>query len=58
MRLSGAQKGLAFLPLHYGKALLWLVTRMTKLAKEIVTILMDEYGQDVFLQRLRRYKLT
>jgi len=52
MRLSGARKGLAFLPLHYGKAPSWLVTRMTKLAKEIVTIIVDEYGQDVFLQRI------
>jgi hypothetical protein len=52
MKLSGAQKGLAFLPLHYGKAPSWLVTRMTKMAKEIVTILVDEYGQDVFLQRI------
>ena len=58
MRLSGAQKGLAYLPLHYGKAPPWLVTRMTKLAKEIVTILVGEYGQDVFLQRLRKYTLT
>jgi hypothetical protein len=52
MRLSGAQKGLAFLPLHYGKAPPWLVTRMTKMAKEIVAIIVDEYGQDVFLQRI------
>jgi hypothetical protein len=52
MKLSGAQKGLAFLPLHYGKAPPWLVTRMTKMAKEIVTILVDNYGQDVFLQRI------
>lgn len=52
MRLSGAQKGLAFLPLHYGKAPPWLVSRMTKLAKEIVSIFIDEYGQDVFLQRV------
>jgi hypothetical protein len=52
MRLSGAQRGLAFLPLHYGKAPSWLVTRMTKLAKEIVTIIVDEYGHDVFLQRV------
>lgn len=52
MRLKGAQKGLAFLPLHYGKAPPWLVSRMTKLAREIVAVLVDEYGQDVFLQRI------
>ena len=52
MRMAGTQKGLAFLPLHYGKAPPWLVTRMTRLAKEIVAILVDEYGQDVFLKRI------
>ncbi|MFQ6074276.1 MAG: DUF763 domain-containing protein, partial [Candidatus Bathyarchaeia archaeon] len=44
--------GVARLPLHYGKAPRWLVTRMTKLAREITTILVDEYGRDSFLQRL------
>ncbi len=52
MKLSDAQKGTAVLPLHYGKAPPWLVERMIKLAKEIVTILIDEYGRDVFLQRI------
>lgn len=44
--------GLAKLPLHYGKAPRWLVTRMTKLAQQIVTIIIDEYGQEVLLQRI------
>ena len=44
--------GVARLPLHYGKAPRWLVTRMIKLAREITTIIVDEYGRDVFLQRL------
>lgn len=44
--------GVAGLPLHYGKAPRWLVTRMIKLAREITTIIVDEYGRDVFLQRL------
>ena len=52
MKLSGAQKGTAVLPLHYGKAPPWLVERMTKLSREIVTILIDEYGLQVFLQRI------
>jgi len=52
MRLGGAQKGTAVLPLHYGKAPPWLVGRMIKLAKGIVTVLIDEYGRDVFLQRI------
>ncbi|MDI6904318.1 MAG: DUF763 domain-containing protein [Candidatus Bathyarchaeia archaeon] len=44
--------GIAKLPLHYGKAPRWLVIRMRKLAKEIVTIIVDEYGTDDFLKRI------
>ena len=44
--------GVARLPLHYGKAPRWLVVRMQKLAKEIVTIIVDEYGADDFLKRI------
>jgi len=44
--------GIARLPLHYGKAPKWLVVRMQKLAKEIVTIIVDEYGSGEFLKRL------
>ncbi|MBS7643814.1 DUF763 domain-containing protein [Candidatus Bathyarchaeota archaeon] len=44
--------GIAELPLHYGRAPLWLVTRMKKLANEIVTIIVDEYGRDELLWRL------
>jgi len=44
--------GVAKLPLHYGKAPRWLVVRMRKLAKEIVTIIVDEYGTGEFLKRL------
>ena len=44
--------GIAKLPLHYGKAPKWLVIRMQRLAKEIVTIIIDEYGSDEFLKRL------
>ncbi|MCW3994340.1 MAG: DUF763 domain-containing protein [Candidatus Bathyarchaeota archaeon] len=44
--------GVARLPLHYGKAPRWLVIRMQKLAKEIVTIIVDEYGTDDFLKRI------
>lgn len=43
--------GVAKLPLHYGKAPRWLVVRMQKLAKEIVTIIVDEYGSGEFLKR-------
>lgn len=44
--------GVARLPLHYGKAPRWLVFRMQKLAKEMVTIMVDEYGVDTFLRRV------
>jgi len=44
--------GVARLPLHYGKAPKWLVVRMRKLAKEITTIIIDEYGTDDFLKRI------
>ena len=44
--------GMARLPLHYGKAPRWLVVRMRRLAKEIVTIIVDEYGTNDFLRRI------
>jgi len=44
--------GLADLPLHGGKAPGWLVKRMIKLANCIVTVILEEYGRDVFLRRL------
>jgi len=44
--------GVAELPLHYGKAPRWLVSRMKKLSKEIVTVIIDEYGRDEFLTRI------
>jgi len=44
--------GLAQLPLHLGKAPHWLVVRMIDLAREITTIIVDEYGRDEFLRRI------
>jgi len=44
--------GIAKLPLHYGKAPRWLVARMQKLAKEITTIIIAEYGTDKYLRRI------
>jgi hypothetical protein len=44
--------GFAQLPLHYGRAPSWLTVRMKKLANEIVTIILDEYGTDNFLRRI------
>jgi hypothetical protein len=44
--------GIAQLPLHYGKAPRWLIIRMRKLAKEIATIMIEEYGVENFLKRI------
>ena len=44
--------GFAKLPLHYGKAPRWLVLRMQKLAKEMVTVIVEEFGQEEFLRRI------
>jgi len=44
--------GLAELPLHSGHAPRWLVVRMVKLAHEMATVIVDEYGRDEFLRRV------
>jgi len=44
--------GVARLPLHYGKAPRWLTVRMHRLAREMVTIIIDEYGTAEFLNRI------
>jgi len=41
---SGARTGVANLPLHYGKAPRWLLTRMVKLAREITIIIVSDFG--------------
>jgi len=44
--------GFAELPLHGGKAPQWLVKRMTRLAKGIISVVIDEYGRDILLERI------
>lgn len=44
--------GIAYLPLHYGKAPRWLFERMVKLAREISAIVVREKGSDYLLGRL------
>ena len=46
-----SRTGYASLPLHGGKAPSWLTGRMRKLAREVSSIIIDEYGSDVFLER-------
>ncbi|HTY74737.1 MAG TPA: DUF763 domain-containing protein [Candidatus Nanoarchaeia archaeon] len=47
-----SRTGYARLPLHGGKAPSWLTGRMRRLAMEVSSIMIDEYGSDVFLERL------
>ncbi len=49
---SGTRTGVANLPLHYGKAPKWLFSRMVKLAREIVIIIISDYGAEEMLRRL------
>jgi hypothetical protein len=44
--------GIANLPLHGGKAPVWLTERMRKLAKEIANIMIDEQGTGTFMTRV------
>lgn len=44
--------GTAHLPLHGGKAPAWLFSRMTKLAREITTAIIEEHGPGEMLNRL------
>jgi hypothetical protein len=46
------RSGVARLPLHYGRAPRYLIVRMQKLAKEIATTIVDEYGPDEFVRRV------
>jgi len=46
------RRGVAQLPLHYGRAPHWLIVRMIDLAREITTIIVDEYGRDEFFRRI------
>ena len=44
--------GVAYLPLHYGKAPAWLFQRMKSLAKEVTISIIDAYGNEEMLSRL------
>ncbi len=41
-----------YLPLHHGKAPYWLLNRMRKLALPIVRIIIDEFGEREFFNRM------
>ncbi len=44
--------GIAYLPLHSGKAPAWLFSRMTRLSKLIVEVIVSNFGEDYLLNRL------
>jgi hypothetical protein len=44
--------GIAELPLHGGKVPAWLLSRMEKLSKILVTLIVEEYGTLGFLERI------
>ncbi len=44
--------GIAYLPLHGGKAPSWLFQRMKKLSREITLLIVDLYGVEEMLRRL------
>ncbi|MEM0101334.1 MAG: DUF763 domain-containing protein [Candidatus Methanomethylicaceae archaeon] len=44
--------GFAYLPLHNGEAPAWLIKRMKSLAKNIVLIIINEFGKEEFLRRI------
>ena len=46
------RKGMANLPIHGGHAPRWLWTRMVKLSKAISEVILEEYGQKEFLERI------
>lgn len=47
-----SRTGFAYLPLHSGEAPAWLIKRMKSLAKNIVLIIINEFGKEEFLRRI------
>ena len=41
-----------YLPLHHGKAPQWLLSRMRKLAKPLLLLIVDEFGENELIKRL------
>ena len=44
--------GIADNPLHYGKAPSWLFQRMKRLAREIIIVMVHEFGAKELLKRI------
>jgi hypothetical protein len=43
------RKGIAYLPLHYGRAPRWLFEKMRELAQKITIVIVEEFGPENFL---------
>lgn len=46
------QKGIATFTLDYGKCPRWLFERMVRLGRQMVWLIVDEYGPDEFIERI------
>jgi len=46
------ERGIATFTLDYGKCPKWLFDRMTRLGREIIEIIVEEYGPDEFIKRI------
>ena len=49
---TGARTGVAHLPLHYGVAPRWLFERMTRLARQVTLVIVEEFGPQEMLAKL------
>lgn len=46
------RSGISYLPLHNGRAPPWLFKRMLSLSKQIVKVILNEYGEEYLLNRI------
>ena len=46
------EKGIATFTLDYGKCPKWLFDRMVRLGREMINVIVDEYGPDEFIKRI------
>lgn len=46
------EKGIATFTLDYGKCPKWLFERMVKLGREMIRVIIEEYGEDEFIKRI------
>lgn len=50
--MNNVEKGIATMPLDYGKVPAWLFERMRYLARYITIAIVEEYGPEVFIKRI------